>query len=770
MRRILGFQDAYAYYIKKVDIIESVKNDKGQIMRITKYDDTELDKEIERIYGKDVLDNINSTIRFSTEFYRFVTKPSPADADIDVLKLRMKMLYVCNLGLESPFPDLSHTPKDNEKVITTVIYKDGTEKIVKNYDNKTERFIEGYREARIEGIPVNRAMVNKFVENMTKSKHSKALGDGSYTVVFNDGVHDARSFDITVSHPKMGGGAEGAAANIKIEPTNTLDALLGNEEGAFRVYENDQIIVRHNDINDQSIALVSKSNTAVLLIASAKIPKGKLTSVGWEGPADLQIIDNNLVPDGYHEAGIQPTSFWSYMYWAIGNKEIQPFISGRTISIYSLGTNYALQRWERPEIPTVERRNVYTITIDVTPIIYGGTNINIDQHYTDGTGNWVSDLIGANYTQNADGTPKAFLTNNATGLELTAKDINEKMAQPNVNLTPAQQNWLNSLLFGTNTPADNATVRVTVDANNHIVVHRYGTSGDVIIGTIDTREIVFEKFGYPSDRIRFTVGAHSQWKYKGQTLDWRIEAGKPLSKIKLGEFEKWKGTILNIYLSTNIGKGWTFVSAGSKLFPPGEYSVEQYLRTNLEHMQPQDLQKVIEVGYGATGTWKYGSSVVSMTPEAMYRETQAGSYIGPAVALAAKEHLGRGVSINGVVSVDYLVPKENITLENIKKQYAGGTYEFGAKLGPEFKISKMMTFTFGTGYQYTLLPNEFVPTNMPVSVYSVYSTFRYGRWRTELSANFQPTKIGTEKVSGVPGVGSLKAGVIYEIKPWTIKK
>jgi hypothetical protein len=154
----------------------------------------------------------------------------------------------------------------------------------------------------------------------------------------------------------------------------------------------------------------------------------------------------------------------------------------------------------------------------------------------------------------------------------------------------------------------------------------------------------------------------------------------------------------------------------------------------------------------------------------MARETRAGAYVGPSVTLAMRQYLGKGVSIKEIGFVDYLAPTQNITMANIKRLQIGGTYELGGRLGAEFKVSRKVTLSFGGGYQYTLLPDEFMPLNVPVSVYNLYSTLRLGRVRLEAYANFQPDKIGTEKWLGVNGVASFKGIAVYDIPTWTIKK
>ena len=749
MRRMLGFQQAYEYYSAFLKKDTALAYNYGDI--------SALDAELERIFGRDMLNNIDQAIKFAMNMYTSNRKASKGD--VDKLSARLKIVLASNLTLEAPYYDLSNTAKQDSKSIpVSVTMKDGTKATVniQQHNNMTERWIEGYRNARLGGIPVDKDMVEGFIGSIAQCKWAATLKPGQYSITFENDLHETRSFDVTVS--KVGGDTKGAAANIKIEPMTTLEDLL-KTPGGFRAYEGDRIVLRSKA--DNSVALASKSNFGVLMMASANVG-GR----GYERAVNqVSLMNDNLVPDGMLEEGTQPASFWTGLYFAVTKKDVMAFMSNRQMVLYDIAATFRPVREIRPEVPIKVEKVLGKEVLDFAALIGAPSDAGISTTVVDAGGavhNWFSDLAEGKLTIDENGNVSAQIISRATGAPLTLGELKTALDRLGYTEGTSQRAIIMQHLFGSGPYDDNMVIEVvTTQQGNRVYIVTKGAQNmaQAEMGVeIDRQTIAEMRYGYLTDRLRLFIATQAQVKMGNQIINVRVELGKTVADF--GSMQKFLDTrtaIVNAFLSSNLlGLGWTKVLSESG----NALSAQPYLVAYLEHMAPHDMQRIMEVGGGVSGILETANAEIVANPQLTGITVGRGGdwNITPSLNLYNRWFVGRHFDLYQSASVHYRFPSAGL-VDRASKGHLGGTWGGGGGLGFDYIIDRSWRLSLGGGYEYA-------PISMqePVSVFNASTRLSFrNRLSLEVMANYQLDKEwGTENLPVLGrGVVAGKVALVY---------
>jgi hypothetical protein len=751
MYRMLGFQQAYDYYSSYL------KKNKDSTYDYS--DASALDAELERIFGKDMLDNVNLSVKFAMNMY--TPNRNVSKYDLDRLSTRFKMVLASNLVLEAPYYDLSNTAKQGSKSIpVSVTKKDGAKESVniQYHDNMVQRWIEGYRSARIGGISVDKDMIEGFIGSIAQCKWAATLKPGQYSITFENDLHELRSFDVTVS--KVGGDMKGAAANIKIEPMSTLEDLL-KTPGGFRAYEGDRIVMRNKA--DNSVALATKSNFGVLMVASAKVG-GR----GFENAVNqVSLMNDNLVPDGRLEEGTQPASFWTGLYFAVTKKEAMSFISNRQMALYDIAATFRPIRDIRPEVPVKVTKVLGKETLDFAALIGAPSDAGISTTWVDAGGavhNWFSEMAEGKLTIDENGNLSAQIMSRATGTQLMLGELKTELDRLGYTDGTPQRAIILQHLFGTGPYNDNMVIEVVAtQQGNRIFIVTKGAQNmaQAEIGIeIDRQTISEMRYGYLTDRLRLFIATQTQLKLGNEIINVRVELGKTAADFQsMKRFKDIKTAIVNAYLSSNIfGAGWSTVLSESG----NAVTVQPYLVAYLEHMMPNDLQRIIETGGGVSGILETANAEFGATPQLTgITVGQGGDWmVTPSLNLYQRWFTGRHFDLYQSASVHYRFPTAGL-VDRVSKGHLGGTWGGGGNLGFDYIIDRNWRMGLGGGYEYAPISIQ-----APVSVFSSSASISFrNRLSLEVMANYQLDKDwGTENLPVLGrGVVAGKAALVYNI-------
>jgi hypothetical protein len=778
------FSQALEYFSKPFDAYNG-KN-YGAVMEA-------FDSKAEAIFGKDIVENLNGAVKNELNFCQYAYQDTSPNHEkltgsaLNRMAIRMKMLCLSNLVLEAPYYDLStiqpsYTDPSGHKVaggLTVYLrkeigkpcealpYADYTKAANKDdytgirlEDNRIERWIDGYTKAR-EGIPVNKEMAANFINNIGACKwmadlEFRKMGktepqpgelripSGDYTIEFDDGKHGVRAFDVKVTNV-MGDRAT-SQTNIKIEPMTTLDGLLGgNGQGTFSVYAGDKITIKSKV--DKSIALVSKSNVGALFLATVNAER-----TGFKAPSAKYVksmMDDNFVPNGFHEQGIQPTSYYGGLYFAI-TKPQPPleYISKRNMSVLGDVATYTPIVEIRPIRPAKVEASLAKVNLNLESVIRAPSGVGINGSYTDANGvvhDWFTELAGATGKIDENGNATAMIINRATGQELTFGDLRAVLTSSNVNINPTgpsapQWNTITDQLYGTNAPPDNAKIEVRVDSNgNAYIVLKGDQNGlQVNIGTISRETVSVLRYGYLNDRFRVFLATEGQIKAGNQVINLRLEAGKKISdfdKIQQLKVRDSRTAIVNAFLSANLlgagwkKDGWTLLAA------------QPYLLANFEDIANAVNARTIEAGAGIGGIVQAGRFDLRGGAQVAGLKEGAGKWeLEPGINLYNTYMASNSLDIYQTAYVRYAYSPES--REGALRVAAGG--------GLDWSIGRYTKIGIGGLYE-----------KGPVNMTSLMFDIGYKRVALETITSFQrDEQWGPDKIPGIPGVTGERRGVL----------
>lgn len=681
-----AFPQAYKYY-----------ND--EYKKDSKYENGKLDDKIKYVFGESVLSNLNRSVSLAADYYIWNLRQAKQEItakDISKLKLRLKLLYVSEIIVESNFGDLCHDPRT---------FTNPADKNTEN--NMMERWVKAFRES-IAGIQVTDIAIMQgtkdkpgFIDNIAKSKWAKMLKSGQYTIEFDDGEHIKRSFDVTVEAPKVGEGTKSAVTNIKIEPVEPLQNLI---DSGFMLYGGDRITMR--DKKSGEIALVSKSNTAILLVISAKVG-----GTGYEVPLNpIGMLDLNFVPNGFYETGLIPTSYHGGYYRAFVTQSSEFVNIDKTMPFVEKMATYT-PIYINPTIePFAE-----TQTIPITT-----TNINMIMEKTTSGGAAPGDIalfqghaqvvIRTDYLGHVQYSVNR-VENGVIYEELTQSNMTtllNNIFPEDPNKPGAAEQARGKFLgafYGTNTDP-NAKIGLSRDGSGNIVVATYDKQGNMAQGgviLVDNGTISKILYGEFLDRVTvYFVQTASARLGKKITLNGKLEEGtEPFATT-----EQRRQYILNLMLNMNI----PYTQWEKMLTRTSSVGVEAYILAECRDILSSN-RRIITGGIGATANWETEHTTTAFTTQALggYQQgAPAGQQkiITSNVVLKETYRPGTMFDVYGTLGLNLNNPLENVP--------GGGTIDIGlektAGIGLDWRMN--WDWTMGAGADVTWSNANMYTTNV----------------------------------------------------------
>ncbi len=478
-----------------------------------------------------------------------------------------------------------------------------------------DRWVKGYKEAS-SGVQINDiAIMNTLISNIADSKWAKGLKSGQYVIEFDDGEHIKRSFAVTVESQMMGEVRKSAVPNIKIEPVEPLQNLISS---GLTLYSGDRMIMRDRETGE--VALVSKSNTAIVMVASAKVGRA-----GYEEPAKAkELLSNNLVPNGYHETGLIPTSFHGGYYRAFITPGTGIAVVDKTMAFVEKLAAFTPIYVESTVKPFTETQVIPITTEQMALIIQRTTTGGMSPADVAALQGYARVVIRTDAYGNVQYSVNRIGPGNQIGVELNLENmttlLNELFPDNPARPGAAEQvrNGFLSAFFGLNT---DPTMHIGLSRNNNgdIVVATYDSQGNALQSAavlIDNATISRILYGNLRDRFSAYLVQTARVKLgKKITLNTRLEEGTMPFTTRQRQY------ILNVLLSSNIPyTRWERMlsrtdAVGAEAYVLGE--VRDVLSSN---------QRAFAAGVGGTATLETERTTTNLTAQAL------GRYIPGAIA------------------------------------------------------------------------------------------------------------------------------------------